>query len=130
MTATQTTREMTFGEAINDALDVALASDPTVFLLGEDIADPPGGVVRLTKGLSTKYGTDRVRATPISEQAIAGAAIGAALGGLRPVAEIKPALKRAWEKGGGSVTEPELTEYAQMIDDGTKITFEAGQIQW
>lgn len=88
MTATQTTREMTFGEAINDALDLALASDPTVFLLGEDIADPPGGVVRLTKGLSTKYGTDRVRATPISEQAIAGAAIGAALGGLRPVAEI------------------------------------------
>lgn len=85
---TETDREMTFGEAINDALDVALGNDPTVFLLGEDIADPPGGVVRLTHGLSTKYGTHRVRATPISEQAIAGAAIGAALGGLRPVAEI------------------------------------------
>src|SRR4029450_1800521 len=87
-TKTQTAREMTFGEAINDALDFALGSDPRVFLLGEDIADPPGGVVRLTQGLSTKYGTARVRATPISEQAIAGAAIGAALGGLRPVAEI------------------------------------------
>ena len=52
MTATQTAREMTFGEAINDALDFALGSDPRVFLLGEDIADPPGGVVRLTQGLS------------------------------------------------------------------------------
>lgn len=48
----------------------------------------------------------------------------------RPIAEIKPALKRAWEKGGGSITDPELTEYAQMISDGTKITFEAGPIQW
>lgn len=48
----------------------------------------------------------------------------------RPVAEIKPALKIAWEQGGGSITDPELTEYAQMISDGTKITFEAGPIQW
>lgn len=88
MTTTTAVRDLTFGEAINDALDFALGSDPAVFLLGEDIADPPGGVVRLTQGLSTKYGTNRVRATPISEQAIAGAAIGAALGGLRPVAEI------------------------------------------
>jgi acetoin:2,6-dichlorophenolindophenol oxidoreductase subunit beta len=88
MTTTTDVRDLTFGEAINDALDFALGSDPSVFLLGEDIADPPGGVVRLTQGLSTKYGTNRVRATPISEQAIAGAAIGAALGGLRPVAEI------------------------------------------
>jgi hypothetical protein len=47
----------------------------------------------------------------------------------RPIAEIKPALKRAWEKGGDSITDPELTEYAQ-ISDGTKITFEAGPIQW
>jgi acetoin:2,6-dichlorophenolindophenol oxidoreductase subunit beta len=88
MTTAETVREMTFAEAINDALDLALANDPNVFLLGEDIADPPGGVVRLTQGLSTKYGTHRVRATPISEQAILGAAVGAALGGMRPVAEI------------------------------------------
>jgi acetoin:2,6-dichlorophenolindophenol oxidoreductase subunit beta len=88
MTATDAIRQMTFAEAISDALDLALASDPNVFLLGEDIADPPGGVVRLTQGLSTKYGTHRVRATPISEQAILGTAVGAALGGMRPVAEI------------------------------------------
>lgn len=48
----------------------------------------------------------------------------------RPVAEIKPALKRVWEMGGGSITDPELTEYAQMVSDGTKITFEAGPIKW
>ena len=48
----------------------------------------------------------------------------------RPIAEIKPALKRAWEKGGASITDPELTEYAQVISDGTRITFEAGPSQW
>jgi len=72
--------------AITLALDEALASDPRVVLLGEDISD--NGVFGVTRGLSEKYGADRVRDTPISEQAIVGAAIGAALGGLRPVAEI------------------------------------------
>ncbi len=79
---------MSFGEAINHTLDLALESDERVFLLGEDIADPAGGVVKATAGLSTKYGPERVRATPISEQAIVGAAIGASLAGMRPVAEI------------------------------------------
>jgi pyruvate dehydrogenase E1 component beta subunit len=74
--------------AITRALDEALGADDAVVLLGEDIADPGGGVFGVTKGLSTKYGADRVRDTPISEQAIVGAAVGAALGGLRPVAEI------------------------------------------
>jgi acetoin:2,6-dichlorophenolindophenol oxidoreductase subunit beta len=77
-----------FRAALNDALDDALASDPAVLLLGEDLADPAGGVLGVTKGLSTKYGTDRVRDTPISETAIVGAAIGAAASGMRPVAEI------------------------------------------
>nr|WP_280218366.1 transketolase C-terminal domain-containing protein [Nocardia neocaledoniensis] len=79
---------MNFLQACSDAFDVALSSDPSVFLLGEDIADPVGGVTKLTKGLSTKFGMDRVRPTPISEQAIIGAAIGAGLAGMRPVAEI------------------------------------------
>lgn len=48
----------------------------------------------------------------------------------RPVDEIRPALKRAWEKGGGTIGEPELTEYAQMISEGTKIEFRAGPIKW
>lgn len=76
-------------QAVNQALDEALGADPNVILLGEDIADEEdGGVVGVTKGLSTKYGRVRVRTTPISEQAIIGAAIGAAIVGMRPVAEI------------------------------------------
>jgi len=82
------TGEVSVRAAITRALDDALAADETVVLLGEDIADPSGGVFGVTKGLSTTYGVDRVRDTPISEQAIVGAAIGAALGGLRPVAEL------------------------------------------
>jgi pyruvate dehydrogenase E1 component beta subunit len=75
-------------EALNLALSQALALDPTVLLIGEDLADPGGGISQVTKGLSTAYGTDRVRDTPISEVAIVGAAVGAALAGLRPVAEV------------------------------------------
>jgi pyruvate/2-oxoglutarate/acetoin dehydrogenase E1 component len=76
-------------QAVNMALDEALALDPDVILLGEDIGDEEdGGVVGVTKGLSSKYGRTRVRTTPISEQAIIGAAIGAAIVGMRPVAEI------------------------------------------
>jgi pyruvate dehydrogenase E1 component beta subunit len=81
-------RTLSFAQALNDALDVALGLDPRVFLLGEDIADPGGGVYRVTKGLSTKYGDGRVRKTPISEGAILGAAVGAAIAGKLPVAEI------------------------------------------
>ena len=79
-------QEMTMREAINLALDQALARDERVFLLGEDIADP--GASGPTKGLSTTHGTDRVLDTPISEAAILGAAIGAAIDGFLPVAEI------------------------------------------
>lgn len=79
---------MTFGQAVTDGLDVALASDEDVFMLGEDIHDPAGGIVKATYGLSTKHGLDRVRPTPISEQAIVGAAIGSAMMGMKPVAEI------------------------------------------
>lgn len=77
---------MTMRQAVNLALDQALARDERVFLLGEDIADP--GANGPTAGLSTKHGTDRVLDTPISESAIMGAAIGAAMAGFRPVAEI------------------------------------------
>jgi pyruvate dehydrogenase E1 component beta subunit len=79
-------KEMTMREALNLALDQALAADERVFLLGEDIADP--GASGPTAGLSTKYGHGRVLDTPISEAAILGAAIGAAIDGLLPVAEI------------------------------------------
>jgi acetoin:2,6-dichlorophenolindophenol oxidoreductase subunit beta len=73
--------------AINRALGHILDSDERVVLLGEDVEDPGGGVFGVTRGLSTRH-PGRVRDTPISEQAIAGAAVGAALAGLRPIAEI------------------------------------------
>jgi acetoin:2,6-dichlorophenolindophenol oxidoreductase subunit beta len=79
---------ITVRDALNRALDEALATDQRVVVLGEDVADPAGGVSGVTRGLSTKYGADRVLDTPISEAAIVGAAIGAALDGMLPVAEI------------------------------------------
>ena len=82
------TDRMTMAEALNSALAEALERDDTVFLLGEDIIDPGGGTFKVTAGLSTRYGRERVRETPISEQAIVGAAIGAAMTGMKPVAEI------------------------------------------
>jgi pyruvate dehydrogenase E1 component beta subunit len=83
------TASVTMLQAINMALDDALGADPTVLVFGEDVADPQeGGVIGVTKGLSTKHGAVRVRSTPISEQAIIGAAIGAAIAGMKPLAEI------------------------------------------
>jgi len=82
-------RKLSTAQAIREALDLAMEKDPTVLLLGEDVSDPSGGgVFHISEGLSTKHGEDRVRSTPIAEQAIVGAAIGAAIGGFRPVAEL------------------------------------------
>src|SRR5262249_61063094 len=75
-------------EAVDGALGEETARDPRVFLLGEDILDPWGGTFRVAEGLATRFGPERVRETPISEAAIVGCAIGAALAGMRPVAEI------------------------------------------
>ncbi|PZN95818.1 MAG: alpha-ketoacid dehydrogenase subunit beta [Alphaproteobacteria bacterium] len=81
--------KINFVQGLHMALDEAMAADENVIALGEDIGDEQGGgVFKITKGLSTKYGRHRIRATPISEQAIIGAAVGAAIAGLRPVAEI------------------------------------------
>lgn len=75
--------------AVNQAIDDAMAADADVIVFGEDVGDKEGGgIVGVTKGLSSKYGNARVRSTPISEQAIVGAAIGAAIVGMRPVIEI------------------------------------------
>ena len=87
--AAQKTAQATIVQALNQALADAMAEDPKVVILGEDVADPEeGGVSGVTKGLSTRFGEHRVRSTPISEQAIIGAAIGASLAGYKPVAEI------------------------------------------
>ncbi len=81
------TKEMAMFEAVQSALDTAMTLDKNVFCLGEDIGDDPGGVFMCFKGMQTKWG-ERIRPTPIAEQAIIGAATGAALVGMRPVAEI------------------------------------------
>lgn len=83
------TKKLNFIQAINEAIAESMEADPKVLVLGEDVADPElGGVVGVTRGLSTRFGDHRVRSTPISEQAIMGAAIGAAMSGYKPVAEI------------------------------------------
>lgn len=79
--------ETRYVRAVNKALADAMEADERVVLMGEDIADA-GGSFKATRGLLERFGPMRVRDTPISEGAIAGAAVGAALGGLKPVVEI------------------------------------------
>jgi pyruvate dehydrogenase E1 component beta subunit len=79
--------ELTYRDAVAAAIAQEMKRDPNVVFLGEDIADA-GGVFKATVGLLDQFGPDRVRDTPISEQAILGAAMGAAMTGLRPIAEI------------------------------------------
>ncbi|MBM3554532.1 MAG: alpha-ketoacid dehydrogenase subunit beta [Alphaproteobacteria bacterium] len=79
--------ETRYGRAIAKALEDAMAEDPAVILFGEDVAKA-GGPFGATRGLLERFGPDRVRDTPISEAAIVGAAVGAAMGGLKPVVEI------------------------------------------
>lgn len=81
-------RELTYAEAIREAMDLALERDPRVFLVGEDVGIY-GGAFGVSDGLFQKYGPERVRDTPISEAGIAGLATGAALTGMRPIAEIQ-----------------------------------------
>ncbi|MDQ6742104.1 MAG: alpha-ketoacid dehydrogenase subunit beta [Candidatus Dormibacteraeota bacterium] len=92
-------RTLSFREAINEGLSQEMERDPSVILLGEDVAggatvpgfeqdDAWGGVLGVTKGLVQKFGRDRVLDTPISESGFIGAAVGAAATGMRPVAEL------------------------------------------
>ena len=79
--------ELRYVHALNKALEDQLSNDDSVFLLGEDIANA-GGSFKATRGLLEKFGSDRVRDTPISETALSGLVVGAALTGLKPVLEI------------------------------------------
>jgi pyruvate dehydrogenase E1 component beta subunit len=90
---------MTYGDAVNEAMRVAMREDPTVILMGEDIAggaeidhlineDAWGGPMGVTKGLVQEFGRNRVLDTPITEAGFIGAAVGAATTGLRPIAEL------------------------------------------
>lgn len=92
-------RKLRFVEALNEAMRTALASDPDVILLGEDVAggagrsadgieEAWGGIMGASKGLYKEFGPSRVRDTPISEMGFVGAAVGAAATGLRPIVEL------------------------------------------
>ena len=94
-------RRISFSDAIDDALGQAMAADPRIILLGEDVQGLHGG-------LFVRFGRERVRNTPISEAAFLGAAVAAAMAGLRPVAE--PCHE------GGSVLEGALAGAACSTD--------------
>src|SRR5947199_5957141 len=79
--------ELSYREAVRDALSRAMREDDDVFVMGEDIAEM-GGSMGVTQGMLDEFGPERVRNTPISEMAIVGAGIGAAIQGMRPVVEI------------------------------------------
>ncbi len=79
--------ELTYREAVSRAIAQEMERDATVYFIGEDVA-AAGGVFKTTEGLMERFGPNRVRDTPISEQAIIGAVMGAAMNGLRPVAEL------------------------------------------
>jgi acetoin:2,6-dichlorophenolindophenol oxidoreductase subunit beta len=79
--------ELSYREAVRDAMVQAMRDDPDVFVMGEDIAEM-GGSMGVTQGMLQEFGSERVRNTPISEMAIVGAGIGAAMQGMRPIVEI------------------------------------------
>lgn len=82
------TRELTYLEALKEAMSQEMERDPSVFVIGEDVGHI-GGTFGVTRGLFQKFGKERLMNTPISEMAIAGAAVGAAICGRRPIAEIQ-----------------------------------------
>ncbi len=86
-TATSGVRELTYGEAINEALAEELRRDPSVFIMGEDVAEA-GTPFKVLKGLVQEFGTERVIDTPISEPGFTGIGVGAALTGMRPVIDV------------------------------------------
>ena len=79
--------ELSYREAVRDAISTAMRRDEDIFIMGEDIAEM-GGSMGVTQGMLEEFGPERVRNTPISEMAIVGAGIGAAIAGMRPIVEI------------------------------------------
>ncbi len=82
------TRELTYAEALREGLQQVMEKDDSVFLIGEDVG-VYGGAFGVSAGLVDVFGEERIRDTPISEAAIAGAVLGASLTGMRPVGEIQ-----------------------------------------
>ena len=81
-------RELTFAQALNEAMAQEMARDGSVFLMGEDVG-ATGGIFQVSKGLMDRFGPERVRDTPISEATFCGAGVGAAIAGMRPIVEVQ-----------------------------------------
>ena len=81
-------RELTFTDALNEAMHQEMERDSEVFVMGEDVAET-GGIFQITKGLVEKFGRARVRDTPISEATFCGTGVGAAICGMRPIIEVQ-----------------------------------------
>src|SRR5262245_30059420 len=86
--ANRSGHEITFAEALNEALRDEMARDPRVFVMGEDVG-LIGGIFTVTPGLRERFGEDRVRASPITEPVFCGMGVGAAIAGMRPVVEVQ-----------------------------------------
>jgi 2-oxoisovalerate dehydrogenase E1 component len=82
------TRELSFTEALNEAMRQEMEREPAVFVMGEDVAET-GGIFQTTKGLVAQFGRERVRDTPISEGTFCGTGVGAAIAGMRPIVEVQ-----------------------------------------
>lgn len=109
--------ELTYRDAINAALDDAMTADDTVLLMGEDVTSD-GGVFKTNAGLVEKYGTERVRNTPICENGFLGVALGMSLVGLRPVVEI---MFADFLPTAGDVIVNQLPKYRYMSGGQTAV---------
>ena len=81
-------RQITYLEAVRESIRQAMRNNPDVFLMGEDIGIY-GGAFGVTRGMLLEFGPERIRDTPISESALAGSAVGAAMTGMRPIVELQ-----------------------------------------
>lgn len=106
---------MNYFQAVNDAMRIALTQDERVLVFGEDIAF--GGVFRCTMDLAIDFGSDRVFNTPLSEQGIAGFAIGCAAQGLKPIAEIQFA-------------DYVYPAFDQLVNEAAKFRYREGDTGW
>jgi pyruvate dehydrogenase E1 component beta subunit len=114
---TAASTELTYREAINTALDDAMAADDAVLLMGEDVTSD-GGVFKTNAGLVEKYGTERVRNTPICENGFLGVALGMSLVGLRPVVEF---MFADFLPSAGDVIVNQLPKYRYMSGGQTAV---------
>src|SRR5437762_5344774 len=83
-----TMRELTYIEAVREAIAEEMRQDPSVIVIGADVEDPHGGSFKSYKGLSTEFGRDRVRNCPLSEASFTGFGVGLAMTGFRPVVDV------------------------------------------